>query len=116
MGAYAHLLEILKLTSDSASILTTLQRSIATQVAPEFRRQVLSEHLQAFEAMVLDHWVTAKLDPRRPLMRLSDNGSRWIRATADSDAALQAKNAARGQAASGGAIEAKPSGADHAVS
>jgi flavin-dependent dehydrogenase len=119
-GAYAHLVEILKLTSDSAGIWRTLQASIGTQVPPEYRGSAMSQHLQAFEAMVLDHWVTGKLDPRRPLMRLSDHGSRWIRATAESDAALQAKKAAREEAArepsTPEAEEPKPSGADHAVS
>lgn len=89
IGCYDNVLRALEQTRDGVTLMGLLQRSIAMQVRPEDQPAAMSDHIQALEAMVQEGWVTARRDPRRPTIRLSQSGGGLIRSSAEGEQALQ---------------------------
>lgn len=90
-GPYANLIQAMKLSHDGMTIANTIVRSIAAHV-PEHRRDaVLSEHIQAWEAMLQDGWLTAKFEKGRRVFAIEGaRGGLTMRPTAEGLAALRA--------------------------
>ena len=63
------------------------------RVAPGAMGGLVTSYLQALEAMYIQGWVTAKLDPRKPMLEISSTTGRLIRSA---DAAKQALAQAKG--------------------
>lgn len=96
-GAFANLIQAMKLSPDGMTIASTLVRSIEVQI-PEHRREaVMSEHIQAWEAMLEERWIRAKVDRSRPMFEIGGaRGGLTMRPTSEGLAALKARDAAAG--------------------
>lgn len=92
-GVFGAVVEILRKTSDIATICNTVAAAVRTKVAPGAVATVTTTYLQALEAMLLQGWVTARLDPRRPRLQISSTTGRLIRS---SDATSEAMKNAKG--------------------
>lgn len=95
-GTYANLVQALRLSSDGLTIANTLVRSINMQVPEHLRGAVLSQHIQAWEAMLADQWLDARLDPKKRVFKIDGlQSSLNIRPSEVASRALAAAQAAR---------------------
>jgi flavin-dependent dehydrogenase len=92
-GAYRGVIEVLKEENDGQAIMRRIFARIDPSLSEDNRHRVLSDHMQALEAMLLEGWISAKHDKRMPDIRLKDKGSGYIRATSAGEAALRARSA-----------------------
>ncbi|HWB19608.1 MAG TPA: NAD(P)/FAD-dependent oxidoreductase [Phycisphaerales bacterium] len=71
VGHYQLLAEILKKTSDAATIYQSLIASFASRV-PELHARVLAKHaLNSLEVLLSEGWINASLDKKRPLLNVT---------------------------------------------
>lgn len=92
-GIYGNMIEILGQTSDIATIYNTVVANVQNRVAPGAVMGTVTSYLQALEAMLIQGWVTAKLDPKKPKLEISSTTGRLIRSE---DAAREAMTKAKG--------------------
>lgn len=91
VGAFMNVVRALQVSRDAVTVATTLKRSIEMQHPPGTAERSFSEHLQAMEAMLLDGWIVGKVDPKRPMLRVSAESGREIRSSAEGEAALRSR-------------------------
>ena len=89
-GFYARMIEILRQTSDFATMLDLIEKTLGQIPAtdPENRQFLRSQHLQVLEVMVHDGWVERKCNNNRPSLRV-DNDVQHIRLSRDANEALR---------------------------
>lgn len=92
-GVYGNMVEILQQTSDIATIYNAIVTNLQGRVAPGAMGGLVTSYLQALEAMYIQGWVTAKLDPKKPKLEISSTTGRLIRSA---DAAKEALAKAKG--------------------
>lgn len=84
-GAWGRVAEVLGQTSDARELFDRVMGA-----APAASRDaVRNQALQALEVMVQDGWVLASVDKRRPVLRVDNEGTRYIRAAEDSEKAVR---------------------------
>ena len=87
-GLYGTVVQVLQKTSDAAEIVKILTILISEAFPPVERRGILAKYLHALDAMVEEHWVTRKLNKKKPPLRVLPSG-RSQRSDADIAAALE---------------------------
>lgn len=92
-GHYGDIVTILGQTSDIAALYMAIVSRFRPTVVEGALPGVVSSYLQALEAMYLQGWVTAKLDPRKPKLEISSTTGRLIRSA---EAAKEALTKAKG--------------------
>lgn len=97
-GPYANLMQAMKLSHDGMTIAHTLVRSITAHVPEHRRHAVLSDHIQAWEAMLQDGWITAKFEKGRRVFAIDGaRGGLTMRSTSDGLAAMERAKAEAAQ-------------------
>lgn len=87
-GYYGALVQVLRQTSDGATIVEAFRRKIAATIEPERQSYTLNATLQALEVMVQEDWIVRAVNKNRPLIKASNKNSHYIRDSATGDAAL----------------------------
>jgi flavin-dependent dehydrogenase len=87
-GQYGELVEMLKQTSDIDKILAYLNSKISGGVAAGSESLTISAYMQTLDAMMIQGWVTAKLDTRKPQIQIGSITGRLIRSEEDAKDAL----------------------------
>ncbi len=91
-GQYGELVEMLKQTSDIDKILAYLNSKISGAVAAGSESLSISSYMQTLDAMMIQGWVTGKLDKRKPQIQIGSITGRLIRSEhAAKDALTKAK-------------------------
>lgn len=88
-GHYGEMVSLLEQTSDIVVIYTTLVAKLQQVVVPGALPGIVSAYLQALEAMLLQGWVTAKLDPKKPKLTISSTVGRYIRTEDEGRSAME---------------------------
>jgi len=94
-GAYDNVMRALKQTGDGVKMFLLMKNGLEQRYGPAGGAKALSDHMHAFEAMLTDGWITAKLDKKKPRMPGSDGGGRSIRSTAEGMKALEGRSATK---------------------
>ncbi|MEZ6243580.1 MAG: NAD(P)/FAD-dependent oxidoreductase [Phycisphaerales bacterium] len=84
-GAWGRVTQALQATSDAE----TLIKLLVETVAPSQRGEAQNAAIQALEVMAQDGWVAASVDKRKPLLRVNNEGARYIRAADVSEQAIK---------------------------
>jgi flavin-dependent dehydrogenase len=87
-GYYKSLVDLLQRMSDATVIVQALQRAITRDVPEARRRHTFVAFIQALEVMIQDGWVRTSRDPRRPVLSVGTQNSRYIRDSAEARRAL----------------------------
>ncbi len=87
-GYYGKMIEILQHTSDGATIAEMIEAHVQLRPA-KLRRETTSRFTQALEVMIQEGWVQRKVNKKRPFIRVDNDGQRYIRNSAETEAALQ---------------------------
>ena len=96
VGYYQGMVEILKKHTDVKDILREVQARCAS-VPEGGKASTIFTYFQALEAMLLEGWVTGKLNPKKPTLNISQSsGGRLIRSTEDGAKALEKAREKRG--------------------
>ncbi|MBX3315442.1 MAG: tryptophan 7-halogenase [Phycisphaeraceae bacterium] len=96
VGYYQAMVDILKKHADVKNILHAVEARCAL-VPQGGRASEIFAHFQALEAMLLDGWVTGKLNPKKPTLNLSQSGGgRLIRSNDEGTKALEKARQKRG--------------------
>lgn len=96
VGYYQGMVEILKKYTDVKDILREVQMRCAS-VPDGGRATTIFTYFQALEAMLLEGWVTGKLNPKKPTLNIShSSGGRLIRSSDDGQRALKEAQERRG--------------------
>ncbi|MBL8762090.1 MAG: tryptophan 7-halogenase [Phycisphaerae bacterium] len=93
-GYYKIIIDALKHTRDSRTIITSIQQHIAATRPEHERWHHLSKVLQTIEAMLVEGWVLGSVDPKQPMPRISKGGGRLIRSNEDGKRAAAARDQA----------------------
>ncbi len=95
-GYYLAMIEILKKYTDVKDVLHEVQKRVV--MVPEGgKASEIFTHFQALEAMLLDGWVTGKLNPKKTTLNISQSsGGRLIRSTEEGERVLKAAQERRG--------------------
>lgn len=87
-GHYGEIFSILEQTSDIVTLYTSLVERLRQTTVEGALPGVVSAYLQALEAMLLQGWVTAKLDPKKPKLTINSTVGRYIRSEDAGKAAM----------------------------
>ncbi len=83
-GDWGRVVAALHQTSDAAEMLEL----VAASALPSERSGAKDLAVQALEVMVEDGWVSAKLDKRRPVLGVSNEGTRHLRTSEEAERAI----------------------------
>lgn len=70
-GMFQTMIDVLKLTSDITTIRHHLMKIFRSTLPQQLANVAMDHAMQAMELLVSEGWVTAKLDKKRPVLRLS---------------------------------------------
>ncbi len=87
-GQYGEIHDMLKQSGDIDKIYSYLMTHIRGNVAPGAENTTLAGYLQTLEAMLIQGWVTAKLDKRKPQIQIGSTTGRMIRSESAAKEAL----------------------------
>lgn len=87
-GEYGQMFEMLEQSGDIDKIYTYLMSNIRGKVAPGAEGTTIAGYLQTLEAMLIQGWVTAKLDTRKPQLQINSTTGRMIRSESAAKEAL----------------------------
>lgn len=91
-GYYGALIQVLQQTGDGVTMFEAFRRRIASRIHPDRQSYTLNATFQALEVMVQEGWVKAGVDHERPLLRMKNAKSQYIRDGAAGDAALAGRS------------------------
>lgn len=87
-GFYGLMIDMLQTTSDGATMAKMIEGQ-TNGLPPEQQRNLTSRYIQALEVMVQEGWVERKIKKKRPLIRVGNEGQRYIRYTRDTEQAIE---------------------------
>lgn len=95
-GYYGLLVRILESTSDFVEILEHAKRALSTRGSiGETLNLNLSHMIQALDVMIEEYWVLKSKNPKRPVVNVNNEGSRFIRASDEGREALEKAGTAK---------------------
>ncbi|MFU8829312.1 MAG: NAD(P)/FAD-dependent oxidoreductase, partial [Phycisphaerales bacterium] len=95
-GYYGLLIKVLGVTEDFVEILDHLKRSLMSQGATgETLNLNLAHAVQALDVMIDDYWVLRSKNPKRPMVNVNNDSSRFIRSSEAGREALEKSGSAK---------------------
>jgi flavin-dependent dehydrogenase len=88
-GFYGTMVQVLKQSSDAATILGALQQKIAADLPPTKRDYAYSACIQALDVMIQEGWVKSSRNKKKPVVRIDLGQSRHLRSSAQAQEALE---------------------------
>jgi len=92
VGFYGIMIRALEQSSDISEIVKALDREIARNLPNLTKAQrslKLSHCIQALDVMIDQYWVLREKNKKRPMLRVSNDGSQYIRSSAETRQALE---------------------------
>jgi flavin-dependent dehydrogenase len=86
-GIYGRMLEILEQTSDGGEIVEIIKKAIGR--TGDDPTTALAQYFQALDVMIQDGWVSRKVNRKRPIVNVSNEGQRFMRDAEDVERALE---------------------------
>jgi flavin-dependent dehydrogenase len=87
-GYYGKMIEILQHTSNGVTMADMIDAHVKLRPA-KLRRDATSRFIQVLEVMIQEGWVQRKLNRKRPLIQVDNEGQRYIRASSETEQALE---------------------------
>lgn len=92
-GFYGVVVSALHRTNDINEMVAYMKQRFQAEVPPEHHGSALNACLQALEIMVQEYWAHRKKDPKKHMLRVSNDGSKYIRNSKDADASIASAGA-----------------------
>lgn len=89
-GYYGELIDILQKSSDAGEIYRMIQERLRAQGVVQ-ENVLLVRYFQALEVMIQEDWVQRKINKKKPKLRMTNEGQRFIRFSEDTKKALEEK-------------------------
>ena len=90
-GYYGLLLEVLGRTSELDQMWKMLEQAVSRSSTEAGRQMNLSQALQALDVLIEEHWVTPSVDKRKGVLKVDNEGSRYVRSSAEAMRSLAEK-------------------------
>jgi flavin-dependent dehydrogenase len=85
---YGKMIDILQVTSDGVKMAKMIEARVKG-LSPAQQRHVTSRFIQALEVMIQEGWVERKLNKKRSIIEVGNEGQRYIRYTTETEKAIE---------------------------
>lgn len=88
-GYYGTMVDLLNQSADGATLAKNIMQIVKIRARPEDRRVIFGRFIQALDVMIQEGWVLRKKDKKRPMVRVGNEGQRYIRKSEVTNQALK---------------------------